>query len=89
MPSCLAAAETEDGHRVRTKYDREHLKVTGEVVAIHEKHGWFRVKYRLPGTDCAVFECFPIRSSPQEQPKYGYQKGEGSCRRRNDHRYDY
>ena len=36
------------------------MKVTGEVVMIHQQHHWFRVRFQLPGVPGDQHECFQL-----------------------------
>ena len=45
------------------------VEVTGTVVYINRKHGWYRVRYRSKGTD--QHECFFIQAAEdRDAPRY-------------------
>lgn len=55
-------------------YSRTHQKtlahikpVTGEVVMVHRKHHWYRVRYTTPHGQ-VYHECFPEKQEPQTVP---------------------
>ncbi len=54
--------------------------VVGEIVQVHQTHGWYRVKYRLPGVSYAQHETFriPVRAEPMQEEhreaKFNYPK---------------
>lgn len=74
-PSCALFAETPVKPTVR---NASRMQVTGEVVMIHRLHGWFRVRYRLPGIPNDQHECFrlPTATPVLPQIKYGYRRGD-------------
>ncbi len=53
--------------------------VIGEIVQVHEAHGWYRVKYRVPSVSYPLYETFriPVRAEPmlaESSAKFNYPK---------------
>ena len=68
---CMVADQ--GGNMEMSKQLPERRQVTGTVIQVNEEHHWFRVEYRLPGSDTLYRETFKMADPPGFLPwKHGH-----------------
>ena len=74
-PACLIESHNVGSHPDHECALYDHVpRVQGEIIMIHQRHHWFRVRYVMP-SGCVYHECFPLPSEPEETPAAGRGRG--------------